>query len=254
MIKISAVIITLNEERNIVRCLQSLTGVTDEIVIVDSFSKDKTEEICKSFGAKFIQHKFEGYIEQKNFALTQASNDFVLSLDADEALSDTLRQSIIQRKSNIEFDGYQMNRMTNYCGKWIRHGNWYPDRKLRLFNRHKGKWGGDNPHDKFIMSKEIKTGFLKGDILHYSFYTVAEHKKQAMKFAEIAAYSAFANGKRSTIFDIIFRPLNKIVRDYILRLGFLDGYYGLMICIIRVKEAYIKYSCLRMLGKKGNRS
>ena len=252
MIKISAIIITLNEERNIGRCLQSLKDVADEIVVVDSFSKDKTEEICKSYGAKFIQHKFEGYIEQKNFALKQESNDFVLSLDADEALSDTLRQSILQLKNNnavAGLDGYKMNRLTNYCGKWIRHGSWYPDRKLRLFNRNKGTWGGDNPHDKFIPDENAKTGFLKGDILHYSFYSVEEHKKQARKFAEISARSLYARGRRSTVFHILFRPLFKIVRDYIFKLGFLDGYYGLVICAITVKATYIKYSVLRGLEK-----
>ncbi len=250
MMKVSAIIITLNEERNIGRCLQSLQGIADEIIVVDSFSKDKTEDICKSFGVTFIQHKFEGYIEQKNFALNWESYDFVLSLDADEALSDELRQSILRMKNNPEFEGYQMNRLTCYCGKWIKHGSWYPDRKLRLFNRNKGQWGGDNPHDKFEMNKGIKTGFLEGDILHYSFYTVTEHGKQARKFAEISARSLFAKGKRSTFFHIIFKPVLKVFRDYIFKLGFLDGYYGLCICIISVQATYLKYSYLRTLDKK----
>lgn len=251
MANLSAIIITLNEERNIGRCLQSLADVADEVIVVDSFSKDRTEEICKSFGTTFVQHKFEGYVEQKNFALSRAANDFVLSLDADEALSDELKASILQIKENSigEYDGYLMNRLTNYCGQWIRHGSWYPDRKMRLFNRNKGKWGGDNPHDKFIIQEGAKTKVLKGDILHYSFYSIDEHKRQSKKFAEISAQSLFARGKRATLLDIIFRPPFKILRDYIFKLGFLDGYYGLVICIITVKATYIKYATLRSIVK-----
>src|SRR3954466_10005620 len=140
MTKLSAVIITLNEERNLSRCLQSLQGIADELVVVDSFSSDKTEEISKSFSAKFIQHKFEGHIEQKNYALAQTSFDFVLSLDADEALSDELKSSIKSIKENWQHDAYEMNRLTNYCGQWIKHSSWYPDKKVRLFKKTAGKW------------------------------------------------------------------------------------------------------------------
>jgi hypothetical protein len=142
-----------------------------------------------------------------------------------------------------------MNRLTNYCGKWIKHGNWYPDRKLRLLDRSKGKWGGDNPHDKIILNEGTKTGFLKGDILHYSFYTVDEHKMQSRKFAEISARSLYEKGKRATMPDIIFRPPFKIIRDYIFKLGFLDGYYGFVICMIQVKATYIKYRYLKMMER-----
>src|SRR3954465_7519353 len=149
MLPLSAVIITFNEEKNIARCLDSLIGIVDDVVVIDSFSTDKTEEICKSKGVRFIQHVFEGHIQQKNWAITQAKFPHILSLDADEALDETLKQSILLLKNNWQKDGYYMNRLTNYCGKWIRHCGWYPDKKLRLWDSRKGHWTGTNPHDKY---------------------------------------------------------------------------------------------------------
>jgi glycosyltransferase involved in cell wall biosynthesis len=152
-VRISCVIITLNEERNLARCIGSLQGVADDVVVVDSFSSDGTERIAKEHGARFVQHKFEGHIEQKNWAITQAQHSWVLSLDADEALSEELRNSITAAKQRDDADGYTMNRLTNYCGRWIRHGGWYPDRKLRLWDRRKGRWTGVNPHDRFELER-----------------------------------------------------------------------------------------------------
>ena len=139
-VKLSVVIITFNEERDIERCLKSVETVADEIVVVDSYSTDRTEEICKIYKARFIQHSFAGHIEQKNWAIGQASHPHILSLDSDEALDETLRQSILNAKENWQGAGYTMNRMTNYCGKWIRHCGWYPDQKLRLWESNKGRW------------------------------------------------------------------------------------------------------------------
>ena len=162
-VKLSVVIITFNEEKNIARCLESVKDIADEIVVVDSFSKDKTEEICRGYGVKFIEHKFEGHIEQKNYASSQATYQHVLSLDADEALSDELKESIIKVKNDWNGYGYSMNRLTNYCGKWIHHCGWYPDTKIRLMDKSKGKWDGDNPHDQFIMQDNAEAIQLKGD-------------------------------------------------------------------------------------------
>jgi len=141
-VKISAVIITFNEEKNIGRCLDSLQKVADEIVVVDSCSNDKTCEICEKYGVRFIQNRFKGHIEQKNFAMQQAEYDWVLSLDADEVLSLELTDSILKVKKDWVIDGYAFNRLTNYCGTWIRHCGWYPDTKLRLWDKRRGRWGG----------------------------------------------------------------------------------------------------------------
>ena len=148
MLKLSVVIITLNEEKNIERCLQSVKDIADEIIVVDSYSDDRTEEICSEFGVKFIQQKFKGYVDQKNDGNALASHDYILSLDADEALSEELAASISQVKENWQFDAYAMNRLTSYCGKWIRHSGWYPDRKSRLFDRRKARWTGHLVHER----------------------------------------------------------------------------------------------------------
>jgi glycosyltransferase involved in cell wall biosynthesis len=243
--KISAVIITYNEEKNIERCLQSLQAIADEIIVIDSFSTDLTESICKSFGATFIQHIFYGHIEQKNFAAKQAQYDYVLSLDADETLDETLQQEILSlKKKLIVADAYSMNRLTNYCGKWIKHSGWYPDTKTRLWNKEKGMWGGMNPHDKILMQKNSSNVFLKGNILHYSYYTIAEHYIQANKFATIAAHAYYNNGKKSSYLHIAISPLLKFIRNYFLKKGFLDGYYGFTICKITALETLWKYERL----------
>lgn len=147
---------------HIEKCLSSLKGVADEIVAIDSFSSDGTEEICRKFNVRFEKHKFEGFRDQKNYALTLASHRHVLSLDADEALSDKLRESILKVKEKWEYDGYSFNRLNNYCGQWIRHSTWYPDRQLRLFDTERGKWGGMNLHEKIEMIPGSRIYNLKG--------------------------------------------------------------------------------------------
>jgi len=249
MPKLSVVIITFNEERNIGRCIGSVREVADEIVVVDSFSTDRTREICENSGVKFIEHAFEGHIQQKNFAITQAKYPHQLSLDADEALSEELKAEILKIKVDWKSDGYRMNRLTNYCGKWIHHCGWYPDTKLRLYDSTKGAWGGVNPHDKFEMNPGSKVGFLKGDILHYSYYTVEEHIRQADKFSTIAAKELVSLGKTVTYFQIFVNPVAKFIRNYILRLGFLDGYFGFIICRIAAHETYLKYTKARQLRR-----
>ncbi|WP_315818708.1 glycosyltransferase family 2 protein [Paraflavitalea speifideaquila] len=160
---LSVVIITFNEEKNIKRCLESVQSVADEVIVVDSLSTDGTKRICNEFGVRFIEQAFLGYIEQKNFALDQASHDLVLSLDADEAIDEVLKGAILRvKQEGVAADGYIMSRCSNYCGKWIRHGTWYPDRKLRLFNRQKARWGGVNPHDKIVLGAGARTGRLGG--------------------------------------------------------------------------------------------
>src|SRR5690606_7424734 len=134
---------------NIERCLQSVTEVADEIVVLDSVSTDRTKEICLRYSAKFYEHPFDGHIEQKNRAITYASHPHILSLDADEALDAELIEEIKKVKRNFPKQGYYMNRLTNYCGHWVRHCGWYPDRKLRLWDSRCGKWTGINPHDRF---------------------------------------------------------------------------------------------------------
>jgi glycosyltransferase involved in cell wall biosynthesis len=250
VIQLSVVIIAYNEERNIGRCLESVKEIADEIIVVDSYSADKTVEICRSNGAKVIQHKFEGHIQQKNYALEQASFFFSLSLDADEVLSEELRMSIASVKSDWKYDGYEMNRLTNYCGAWIRHCGWYPDRKIRLFDRRKGKWSGINPHDRYALNdSNASVGYLHGDILHYSYYSISDHVKQVEYFTEISARVLFEKGKKASLVRLLLSPIFRFFRDYILKGGFLDGYYGFVVCMISSHAVFLKYAKLRELWK-----
>lgn len=250
MSRISAVVITFNEERNIERCLESLSNVADEIVVVDSFSTDKTPELCRRFNVKFFQHKFIGYIEQKNYAVTRATHPVIISLDADETLSPELEQSVLEAKNNWKVDGYCFNRRNNYYGKWMRYTSRYPDRKLRLWDRNKGVWGGINPHDRVIMDKGSKTIILRGDLEHYPYYTISEHIAQVNRFTDIAARSYYDQNIGSGYLKIIVHPLWKFFREYVIRRGFLDGFHGLVVSAVASFETFLKYVKLRQLYRK----
>ena len=252
MPEISVVIMTLNEEQKIERCLQSVKDIADEIVVVDSFSTDSTEEICKTFGVKFIRHPFEGYIEQRKYSIDQASHDHVLVIDADEALSEELRASIMRVKENWTHDGYHLNRLNSYCGQWIRHSGWYPDRKLRLFDRRKASVKGRNPHDVIILNQGSTLKHIKGDLLHYTYLSVEEHIRQINRFTEIQANGNFERGKKANFFSILFSPGYKFIRHYFFYLGFLDGYYGYLICRNMAHSTFLKHAKLKALWKIQN--
>ena len=250
MEKLSAVIISFNEEKNMERCILSLDGIADEIVVLDSFSTDRTREICEKYGVRFYTHDFDGYIEQKNRAITYASYPLVLSLDADEALSDTLQKSILAVKENRDADGYTMNRLTNYCGKLIKHCGWYPNRKLRLFNISKGQWAGLNPHDVFEMDKGAIVKHLDGDLLHFSYYSFEQHIQQVEKFSSIAAEAKFEQGKKASFIKIWGSTAASFLTCYFIQLGFLEGEAGWRICSMSARGSYKKYSKLRNLYKQ----
>ncbi|WP_305070097.1 glycosyltransferase family 2 protein [Flaviramulus sp. BrNp1-15] len=250
MIKLSGVIITYNEARNIEKCLESLVNVVDEIVVVDSFSTDNTKSICSRFNVKFIEQKFLGYVEQKNFALTQASYDYIVSLDGDEALSEVLQESIISLKNNWNFSGYYANRFNNFCGQWIKYSDWYPNKKLRVFDRRKAEWKGINPHDHIELNNtKEKTGYLKGDILHWTYQTYSEFNLKTEHFSTIAAKAYYNLGKKAPFWKILFNPTWAFFKAYFLRLGFLDGLNGFVISVQTANITFLKYTKLRELIK-----
>ncbi len=252
MIKLSVVIISYNEEKNIGRCLESVKGVADEIVVLDSGSTDATTEICKRYGASVFHHKFDGHIEQKNRAITFAQYPHILSLDADEALNETLRKEVMEIKKNFAKDGYYMNRLTNYCGHWVKHCGWYPDTKLRLWDSRKGRWTGVNPHDKYeLFEGDKNTAHLKGDILHYSYYTLQDHYRQVEYFTSISAKAYFEKGKRAAIYKLVLNPVAKFLDHYIFKLGFMDGKAGYLISRISAYATWLKYKKLRELQAHG---
>lgn len=248
MNKISAVIITFNEERNIERCLRSLEGVVNEIIVVDSFSQDNTVAICKSFNAILFERKWDDFSSTKNFGNEKAINDWVLSLDADEALSDELKRSILEIKSKPLEGCYSFNRLTNYCGHWIRHSGWYPDTKTRLFNKKKCKWKG-TVHETLVCASEKKI-FLKGDILHYSYYTIKEHFKQTERYSATAAQLLFDEGKRANVLKVFVSPVFKFIKSYFLKLGFLDGKSGIIISAISAWYVYLKWNKVKILERQ----
>ena len=231
MEKLSVVIITYNEQENIATCIKSVASVADEIVVLDSFSTDRTQLICESLGATFFQHNFDGHIQQKNRVITYASHNLVLSLDADEALSEELAASILEVKRNRQAEGYKFNRLNHYCGKPVWHGGWYPDSKLRLWEKTEGEWAGINPHDEFFMHKGARIQKIKGDLMHYTFHTYEQHLEQVRKFAFIKAEQAQLKGKKSNYITLLFKPIYVFIRSYFLKFGFLDGFNGVLIAV-----------------------
>ncbi|MDH5598942.1 MAG: glycosyltransferase family 2 protein [Cyclobacteriaceae bacterium] len=243
MTQISAVIITKNEENNIGRCLKSLEGVADEIIVVDSFSEDQTEAICSNYGVRFVQKVFIDYSDQKNYANSLAGNEFILSIDADEELSPELRNSILSQKNTLEADGYQFNRKTNYCGAWINHCGWYPDTKLRLFKKSKAEWKG-SIHEELILSSQHII-HLKGDILHYSFPDIESHLRKMNHFTDYMAQNMYNKNKKVSLLKLIISPGFEFIKKYILQLGFLDGYQGFIISKMAAHYKFYKFAKLR---------
>lgn len=248
MKKLSVTIITLNEEDKIGRCLESLKDVADEIVVVDSLSTDKTKSICEKYNVKFIEQKWLGYSEQKNLANELAANDWILSMDADEALSDELKKSILKIKETETPDNhvFSFNRLNNYCGKWIHHSGFYPDKKIRIWNRNMGKWEGI-VHEIIKFTSKMKEIHLKGDLLHFSYSKPEDFEKQVFKFAEMRAQHYYDKGKKNAGLLSVVSPVFFFVKHYFVRLGFLDGKEGYTMCLVAAKATKHKYETLKKL-------
>lgn len=241
MPKISACVISFNEEKKIEDCLKSLQPVVDEIIVVDSLSTDKTVEIISKYTDKIFQQKFLGHIEQKNLAVSKASHDWILSLDCDERLSEELQKAILAIKDNLSSqDAYKMARKTFYVYRWLNHC-WYPDKKIRLFNKQKAKWGGTNPHDKVLVNTD-SVRELNGDILHYSFDSISAHIQTLDKFTEIGAQEIIKKGKKVNLLSPLLHAKWTFIRLYILRLGFLDGFAGFVVSVLSFMHVFVKYS------------
>jgi glycosyltransferase involved in cell wall biosynthesis len=242
-LKISATIITLNEERNLPRAIESLR-CCDEILVVDSGSSDRTVEIAKDYGARAIQAGWHGYAGQKNYASEQAACDWVLSIDADEALSEELEAEILQIKKNgPQFDAYSFPRMTQYLGKWILHSGWYPDRKIRLFDRRKARWVGEYVHESVVA--ESRAGKLQGNLLHYTCASLSEHLKSLDRYTTLAAEEVVARGRRVGAHRLMVDPAWTFMRTYFLQAGFLDGVEGLTIAYMASLYTFLKYAKAR---------
>ena len=249
--KITATIITFNEERNIARVIESLR-CCDEILVLDSGSNDRTAEIAQKLGARVEEASWHGYAAQKNIATELASYDWVLSLDADESLSEALEAEIWQiKKSGPAFDAYTVPRLAQYLGRWILHGGWYPDRKVRLFNRKKAKWIGDFVHESVVV--EGRVGHLQSNLLHFTCNSLSEHLKTMDGYTTLAAQELAARGKTPGLLKIVFDPPWTFLHTYVLQLGFLDGGEGLAIAYMAAFYNFVKYSKARLMSP-GRRS
>lgn len=245
---ITAVIITKNEERNIRRCLASLQGVAKEVIVMDSFSVDATQEICEEFGVRFIQHEWLGYAAMKNKGNSLATQPWILSIDADEALTADLRKSLLSLDNNPHAV-YEFNRLAVYCGQPIKRCGWYPDRKKRLFPTQKARWEGDYVHEELVADAELPKIHLKGDLMHFTYYKVEEHLARAERYSDLAAQSLVTRPTSNLRLKAIFSPVVRFLKMYVLRLGFLEGYYGYKICSITAQEVRKKYQKALALQK-----
>jgi len=247
---ISATIITLDEEANLGRCLASLRGVADEVVVVDSGSKDRTEAIAREGGAVFVRQPWLGYGPQKNVASDRASHDWILSLDADEALSDPLREAILAvKRAGPRADAYEMNRLNWYCGRFLRHSGWYPDRKVRLWRKGAARWGDVSIHEVVEAAPGARVERLRGDLLHYTCHTREQHLRTIEKFTTLSAELLAREGRRASAWKRFGSPAAHFLRAYVLKLGFLDGVQGFQACRLSAYATWLKYEKLRRLGE-----
>jgi glycosyltransferase involved in cell wall biosynthesis len=247
---ISATIITLDEEANLGRCLASLRGVADEVVVVDSGSKDRTEAIAREGGAVFVRQPWLGFGPQKNAASDRAAHDWILSLDADEALSDPLREAILTvKRAGPRADAYEMNRLNWYCGRFLRHSGWYPDRKIRLWRKGAARWGDVSIHEVVEAAPGARIERLRGDLLHYTCHTREQHLRTIEKFTTLSAELLAREGRRASAWKRFGSPVAHFLRAYLLKLGFLDGIQGFHACRLSAYATWLKYEKLRRLGE-----
>jgi glycosyltransferase involved in cell wall biosynthesis len=252
MNKLTATIITFNEERNIARRIDALMPIVEEIIVLDSFSSDRTMDICREKGVRVEQREWEGYAASKNYLNSLATHEYILSVDADEAPDDVLKQAILVEKAQGLMGVYSVNRLTNYCGKWIKHSGWYPDVKIRLFPKDTSRWSGKYVHEELLVDGNPEPKLLNGHLLHYSYYNFEDHRQRADRYSRLTAQKFHEAGKKSNGLKPYLSALARFVSMYILKRGFLDGYMGLKIAIISAKSNILKYNELNRLNREQN--
>jgi glycosyltransferase involved in cell wall biosynthesis len=239
---ISAALITYNEELNIAEALQSLSWA-DEIVVVDSGSKDATLDICRRYTDRILHRDWTGYVDQKNFAVEQAKNDWIFSLDADERPSPELCAEIRElSEKGFSKSGYNIPRVAFFMGRWIRHGDWYPDYQLRLFDRRHGKWKGGRVHESVKISE--KPGLLNGEIYHFTYRSFSDYLGRLETYSSLAALDYQQQGKSATPLKLLGNPIAAFIKSYLLKRGFLDGMPGFVVAVMGVVSVFFKYAKL----------
>lgn len=252
VVKISACLIVCNEEKNLARCLQSVAPLVDEIVVVDSGSADRTVEIARSFNARVIAQPWLGYVGQKNFVLSQATHPWVLSIDADEEISPELASAISRVRNNAADtagtpNGYTVSRLVFYRGKWIRHGDWYPDRLVRLFRRAEARFTGGRVHEKLEIAGNHP--LLPGELHHFTYADPADRARRSATYAALWAQTAHEKGRRTWPGTAASHAALRFVRGYVLKRGFLDGAIGFDVALGNAREVWLKYRLLREMRR-----
>jgi len=246
-VKITATIITRDEQGHIARAIESV-GFCDEILVVDSGSTDRTVAVAKSMGATVICKDWPGYAAQKNFAAEHARNDWILSLDADEAVTPRLAAGIKRLlPADSDCAGYDFPRLARYRGRWIRHSGWYPDRKVRLYDKTRGRWVGAYVHESVHLDGNV--GHLEGDLLHYTCDSIDAHEANVDRYTDLAARELSDAGRQVAAWRPLLAPAHSFVKAYVLQLGFLDGRAGLTIAYMAGRYVYLKYSKARALAR-----
>jgi glycosyltransferase involved in cell wall biosynthesis len=248
--KLSALIITLNEERNIRRCIESLQKIADEIIVLDSFSSDKTKQICEDLNVRFEERAWEGYSKSKNFLNELASHPYLFSIDADEVVDKELEADILIEKEKGFSGVYSVNRMTNYMGKWIKHSGWYPDVKTRIFPKGTCYWVGELVHEELFVPKGMINKQLNGHLEHYSYYSFEDHRARADKYSLLTAKKHHLAGKKCGLLKPFLSAVGRFISMYFFKLGFLDGKMGFKIAQISAASNILKYKELRRLNKE----
>lgn len=245
---LSACIVTFNEADRIEACLRSLS-FCDEIIVVDSHSADDTRLRAAALGARVIERDWPGYRSQKQFAVDAARHDWVLCLDADERLTERLRDEILGLRAAgfAGAAGYSVPRITDYFGRFLRHGNAYPDRLVRLFDRRRGGWVGDEIHENTRVDGHV--GRLRGHLEHYSYRSLADHLNRMQRYADLMAQALYQRGRRCGLAPVLLNPQWRFIRGYLLRLGFLDGWRGLVFALIEANYVRRKYLGLFMRSR-----
>jgi glycosyltransferase involved in cell wall biosynthesis len=248
---ISATVITYNEEHNIREALQSISWV-NEIIVVDSGSSDDTVAICRGFTDKIFHREWTGYVDQKNYAVDRAGNDWILSLDADERSSPELCGEVRElARAGFRCPGYRIPRVTFFMGRWIRHGDWYPDYQLRLFDRRHGKWEGGRVHESVKMKES--PSFLKGEIQHFTYRNFSDYLRRLELYSNLAALDYCQRGKSATALSLLGNPIGAFVKSYLVKRGFLDGTPGFAVAAMGAVSVFFKYAKLYELqGKSGS--
>jgi glycosyltransferase involved in cell wall biosynthesis len=241
---LSVFVVTLDEELNLRRCLGSLDGMAAEIVVVDSGSRDGTRAVASEFGAKWLEREWSGFRDQKNFGLEHCTQPWALNLDADEEVSDELLDSMrmFLERDDAGREGASFSRLSFFLGRWIRHGDWYPDVKLRLFRRERGRFEGARGHDHLVLEGDGSVERLRGDLLHYSYPSMNDYIRKMISFSDAHLQTELEKGRRWSLLGNLFRPMWRFFRSYVLRRGFLDGFPGFWVAVATAFAAFVRHS------------